>query len=114
MLFIMTNKELENIKRIIDARMRELTELLATESEDTKPVAPDVAIGRLSRLDSMQMQQMALEQKRSQESELQKLKEALKRMENGSYGICMMCRQSIALARLEAQPDAMLCIHCAP
>ncbi|MDA0348414.1 MAG: TraR/DksA C4-type zinc finger protein [Verrucomicrobia bacterium] len=110
----MTHEELVPIKKAIEIRMTELTSILQTKTEDTKPIEPDVSIGRLSRLDSMQMQQMALEQRRRKESELQKLKNALKRMEDGSYGTCMMCRQPIAPARLEAQPDAILCINCAP
>ena len=113
-LLIMTHEELAPIKKVIDVRIEELTSTLNTETEDTKPIEPDVSIGRLSRLDSMQMQQMALEQRRRQESELQKLNNAIKRIEDGSYGTCMMCRQPIALARLEAQPDAILCINCAP
>lgn len=110
----MTPEEIKSIKEAIDTRIAELRAFLSTDSEDTKPIKPDVAIGRLSRLDSMQMQQMALEQRRRQEGELQKLKDALKRIENGSYGTCMMCRQPIATARLLAKPDAILCIHCAP
>ena len=116
MLFIlpMTPEQLDSIKNAIDSRIKELTSILGTETEDTKPIEPDVSIGRLSRLDSMQMQQMALEQRRRQEAELQKLNDAIQRMEDGSYGTCMMCRQPSAPARLEAQPDAILCIQCAP
>ena len=110
----MTPEEQTAIRIKIDVRIEEINAILGTNSEDTKPIEPDVSIGRLSRLDSMQMQQMALEQKRRQEAELQKLQEALKRIEDGSYGSCMMCRQAIAPARLEAQPDAILCINCAP
>ncbi|MCZ6673572.1 MAG: TraR/DksA C4-type zinc finger protein [Verrucomicrobia bacterium] len=110
----MTPEELASITKVISSRIGELTSILETETEDTKPIEPDVSIGRLSRLDSMQMQQMALEQKRRQEAELQKLADALKRIDDGSYGTCMMCRQPIATARLNAQPDAILCIHCAP
>lgn len=110
----MTEQELSTIRQKIDTRIEELKTLLGDDSEDTKPIEPDVSIGRLSRLDSMQMQQMALEQRRRQEAELQKLKEAIKRIEDGSYGQCVMCRQPIAPARLEAQPDAILCISCAP
>ena len=110
----MTPEKLESIRLQIVSRIEELKHILGTETEDTKPITPDVSIGRLSRLDSMQMQQMALEQKRRKEAELQKLQDALKRLEDGSYGTCMMCRQPIAPARLEAQPDAILCINCAP
>ena len=110
----MTEQELSAIRQKIDERIAELETLLGNDAEDTKPIEPDVSIGRLSRLDAMQMQQMALEQHRRQEAELQKLKEALQRIEDGSYGQCVMCRQPIAPARLEAQPDAILCIGCAP
>ena len=110
----MTPEEQTAIRNKIDSRIEELNAILGANSEDTKPIEPDVSIGRLSRLDSMQMQQMALEQKRRQEAELQKLQEALKRIEDGSYGQCMLCRQAIAPARLEAQTDAILCINCAP
>lgn len=110
----MTEQELSAIRQKIDQRIEELENLLGDDSEETKPIEPDVSIGRLSRLDSMQMQQMDLEQHRRQEAELQKLKEAQIRIEDGSYGQCVMCRQPIAPARLEAQPDAILCINCAP
>ena len=110
----MTDEELSAIRHKIDHRIQELEKLLGNDAEDTKPIEPDVSIGRLSRLDAMQMQQMALEQHRRQEAELQKLREAIKRIEDGSYGQCVMCRQPIAPARLEAQPDTILCISCAP
>ena len=68
------------IRTKIDARIEELEALLSDDSEELKPITPDVSIGRLSRLDSMQMQQMALEQHRRQEAELQKLKDAIIRI----------------------------------
>lgn len=39
--------------------------------------------------------------------------EALERFENGTYGVCARCGQSIDHARLKAIPYAPLCIHCA-
>ncbi len=110
----MTPEDQATLKLAIENRISELQAGLAEASPDTQPFAPDVSIGRLSRLDSMQMQQMALEQKRRQEAELSKLKEAIQRIDSGNYGTCMMCRQPIAIARLEAQPEAILCINCAP
>jgi RNA polymerase-binding protein DksA len=37
---------------------------------------------------------------------------ALKRIEEGTYGICTNCRKPIAVERLEALPWATLCIDC--
>jgi RNA polymerase-binding transcription factor DksA len=37
---------------------------------------------------------------------------ALKRLEDGSYGDCLGCGESIPLARLQVQPAASLCAAC--
>lgn len=38
---------------------------------------------------------------------------ALEKIAEGTYGECEECGQEIAPARLEAMPDALLCINCA-
>jgi len=73
----------------------------------------DTAIGRLSRMDAMQDQQMALELRRRQEQQLQRITNALKRIGNGTYGQCGRCRKPIAEERLELAPDVFLCVRCA-
>jgi DnaK suppressor protein len=44
--------------------------------------------------------------------EIQKLAQALDRMEQGSYGICLSCDGDISEKRLMAEPTALLCVHC--
>lgn len=39
---------------------------------------------------------------------------ALERAENGTYGVCEVCRQPIAPGRLEARPTARTCVQHAP
>ncbi|MDG2214267.1 MAG: TraR/DksA C4-type zinc finger protein, partial [Verrucomicrobiota bacterium] len=70
-------------------------------------------IGRLSRMDAMQNQQMALELRRRQEQQLQRIANALKRMDKGTYGLCGKCKQLIAEDRLEVSPDVVMCVRCA-
>jgi len=101
------------LKVAIKEKMALLKTQLEAENEETKPIAPDVAIGRLSRLDSMQMQQMALEMERRQKVELKDLEDALDRIAKGTYGTCELCRAEIAEERLLAVPTATLCISCA-
>ncbi len=43
---------------------------------------------------------------------LYKVDEALKRVEEGSYGKCLQCSKSIAKPRLKALPYAEVCIEC--
>ena len=47
-----------------------------------------------------------------QRIEYQKIEKALKKIENGSYGICEECEEPINLERLKAKPHASLCISC--
>jgi RNA polymerase-binding transcription factor DksA len=44
---------------------------------------------------------------------LAKLRRQLEAVAKGSYGRCRRCRRPIALERLEAQPDAVVCVRCA-
>tara|TARA_B100000676_G_scaffold99626_1_gene99474 strand:- start:1268 stop:1597 length:330 start_codon:yes stop_codon:yes gene_type:complete len=73
----------------------------------------DTAIGRLSRMDAMQGQQMALELRRRQEQQLQRINNALKRMDQGRYGLCGKCKKPITEERLELAPDVVMCVKCA-
>lgn len=50
--------------------------------------------------------------KRSQELMLAEVEDALKRMDDGTYGICRHCGQAIDTARLKALPTAALCFEC--
>lgn len=43
---------------------------------------------------------------------LSQIDDALRRMDEGTYGICERCAQPIELARLEALPYALLCLDC--
>lgn len=45
--------------------------------------------------------------------EIASVKRALTRIENGTYGQCVRCGEEIAAKRLEARPEAALCIECA-
>lgn len=45
--------------------------------------------------------------------EIASVKRALGRIEDGTYGECVRCGEDIAPARLEARPEASLCINCA-
>lgn len=46
-------------------------------------------------------------------NELQLVKLALRRLDNGEYGVCGECGEQISEARLQALPYANICIECA-
>jgi len=78
----MTDEQLSHLRSIIVARIEAIEASLAKDDPESKPVAPDVAIGRLSRLESMQAQQMNLAQQRRQREGRERLQIANAELEN--------------------------------
>ncbi len=95
----------------------ELQELLALREQTTEsrdPVALDQqSVGRLSRMDALQGQQMALAAERRRQVRVTRIHEALRRMDAGEYGYCISCGEEIPERRLEADPAAYQCVTCA-
>ena len=91
----------------------ELMEAEEKNSDGAKTVELDQSrIGRLSRMDQMQSQQMALESQRRRKIQIRKIDAAWQRIENGDYGICSYCEDTIEIERLEFDPTSVLCSEC--
>jgi len=71
------------------------------------------SVGRLSRMDAMQQQEMAQAEARRRTSDLARIDQALKRLDTDEYGWCAECGEPIAYRRLEIDPAAHLCVECA-
>ncbi len=71
------------------------------------------SVGRVSRMDAMQGQAMAVAANQRRQIELQKIGVALKRIESEEYGYCLECDGEIAEPRLRLDPATSLCIDCA-
>ena len=93
------------------AELRHDHDITAGERE---AVALDqTAVGRLSRMDAMQVQAMQLETERRREVELKRIEAALQRMDAGEYGYCASCGEDILPKRLESDPATPVCVDCA-
>ena len=107
---------IDDIIKIEQQASDELDRLQAeikASGDEVAVISPDKAIGRLSRLDAMQMQEVAKEAQRRREDRVTALQNALDRIDSGRFGQCELCREWISLARLEAQPEATRCGDCA-
>jgi len=71
------------------------------------------SVGRVSRMDAMQGQAMAIAATQRRQIELQKIEVALKRIDQEEYGYCLECDEKIAEPRLKLDPATPLCINCA-
>jgi RNA polymerase-binding protein DksA len=57
--------------------------------------------------------EMNMALRRRARRKVQSMQEALRRFEEGTYGLCERCGSEISAQRLEALPQARLCIQCA-
>ena len=90
--------------------------IAATEqgAEAARPVELDqTRVGRLSRMDALQGQEMARAAERRRDIELRKIDAALARLDSGDYGWCVSCGEEIAAERIRLDPAAPVCIDCA-
>ena len=108
----LSKKQINEFKKRLQAAQAEIESLLGQTSQDSRPVALGLPIGRLSRADAMQMQEMAQMNRRQLDIRMQQIKVALSAVSDGSYGLCRSCRETINLARLEARPESPFCIGC--
>ena len=65
-------------------------------------------IGRLSRMDALAQQQVAKAGKEATRARLGQVRAALRRMDEGTYGLCLRTEEPIGYARLKVRPEATL------
>ncbi len=109
----MKNSELDLFKKQLNDLKSELEALQAVQEDPSKPVELDQArVGRLSRMDAMQGQEMAQETARRRQNQLAMIEGALRRIENGEYGVCSVCGEEIDKRRLTVNPATTRCLSC--
>jgi len=109
----MTASQRQQIKnRIIDdlgSLKNEITEL----QEKTKPIAPDVSLGRLTRLEMIGEQQVNVHALDEALIRKNKLEYAMRKVDDETYGLCIECEDEIPFERLLILPESARCIECA-
>lgn len=105
-------------KETIRARLRAERAILEQVSQGAAELRAPVdldqqSVGRLSRMDSLQVQAMALATEERRRQQIARIDAALKRLDEGTYGECAICGETIAPKRLELDPAVPTCITCA-
>ena len=107
----MTKKKLEAFRKLLNGRLDDLlseanrTVTGMTSQNDNLPDPADRATLESDRNFTLRI--------RDRERKLiVKIKEALERIDNKTYGLCEECGEDISEARLKARPVTTLCIDC--
>ena len=109
----LSSEQLDDLRqRLLDARAAAKA-LLSPGAADQEPVeGVGQTIGRLTRMDAIQVQAMASMNRYKLEIRLKQIEAALAQWDAGRYGICRSCKGPINIARLEALPEAPFCVAC--
>lgn len=108
----LTVAQTKKLHQALLALRDELSGIVDGLADGTRPVEPDSAIGRISRMEAIQVQQMAQASRRTARRRQQQVAAALQRVAEGEYGECAECGDDIGFARLKARPEAPFCLTC--
>jgi len=110
---MLSDEDKSNIKAQIESQIAQLNIDIPRLADQAKPVAPDRAIGRITRMDAIQQKHMAESRLRYANEVLHGLNEALKCLDEPSFGECILCNKPIPVERILALPHTKKCVNCA-
>lgn len=109
----LTPEQIEDFRRDLERELRRLKRSMDASERASQVVELDqTAVGRLSRMDSLQSQSMAKSLREREQVKLALILEALERVEQGSYGLCVVCGEPIEMGRLTVFPESRECAGC--
>ncbi|WP_432735371.1 TraR/DksA family transcriptional regulator [Maridesulfovibrio sp. FT414] len=110
----MDNQKKTELENKIIIEIANLKQQVENIKDTVEPVAPDAAIGRLSRLDTMLNQGINKNSIARSKERILKLEGTLIRLRDDPFfGECEGCGEEINFARLLALPESRFCINCA-
>ena len=109
----LTPKQIQELRSLLQSNKIKLEQQLLDAESATGVVTLDQSsVGRVSRVDAMQQQSMAVSTRAKAEASLRKVIKALKRMDREDFGYCSQCDEQIQFNRLKVQPQASHCLKC--
>ncbi len=106
--------EIEAFRQLLVQEKQKIQQDDDASQKDRRAVELDQqSVGRLSRMDAMQMQAMAQASSRRRSARISRINAALARMDEDEFGFCQDCGDDIGKARLELDPTAPSCVSCA-
>tara|TARA_B110000093_G_scaffold43487_1_gene46531 strand:- start:178 stop:510 length:333 start_codon:yes stop_codon:yes gene_type:complete len=106
------------------AQLKEIQQKLLSEIETTqlkvdeytelcKPIAPENAIGRISRMDAINNKSVVEAVLRETKNKMQQLQVMQNKINDADFGTCIKCEQIIPFGRLLIRPHSKFCVNCA-
>jgi DnaK suppressor protein len=108
----MDKKRAEFYKRKLLAKQEELLRLVTKSEQDGREADEEVTQDIADKAANSYTKEFLFHQSDENRRLLQLVNEALERIKNGGYGLCVACHEEVQVKRLEAVPWARHCIEC--
>jgi DnaK suppressor protein len=104
----MTKTELNKYKEILEARQAELAQVIRNREGITIEKSPDA----LDEVQNAAERELAIRNLDRESNLLRNVRAALRRINDGTFGVCVHCEEDINPKRLNAVPWTPYCIRC--
>lgn len=108
----LSQKQLDNFKSLLNDKRRRLLEQAHETLSNEMILSPDDRFDEVDQASSEYMQAFSFRLRGRERHLMSKIEVAMRKIEDGIYGICEECEEPISTKRLEARPEAPLCIQC--
>jgi len=105
--------KVDNLKQKILDEISKTEKLIKEYKEMTKPVAPDCAIGRISRMDAINNKSVTEAALLQSKEKLRNLYLVFSKLGNDDFGLCLKCKNPIPSGRILIRPESLYCVNCA-
>jgi len=104
----MTKSELNKYRNVLEAKQAELVQLVRNRDGIAIEKSPDA----LDEVQHAAERELAIRNLDRESNLLRNVRAALRRIEEGSFGVCLHCEEDISPKRLAAVPWTAFCIQC--
>ena len=108
----MEKKKAEYYKKRLLAKKEELSRVVTKSEQDGREADEEATQDIADKAANSYTKEFLFLQSDENRRLLQLVNEALERLKNGSYGLCVACQKEVQIKRLEAVPWARHCIEC--
>jgi DnaK suppressor protein len=104
--------DIAQLRKELEVQRKEVTRFLEQLKEETRSLDVGTTEDAGDRCVSSMSKEFLFEQSSQRRTVLRRIEAALRRMDNGSFGICAGCGDEIPARRLQALPWTQFCLRC--
>lgn len=108
----LTKKELDGFKKLLETKRDSVYQNAKKTLTDSMVLDPNDLPDEMDLASSEALQSFEFRLRGREKAHLSKLDLAIRKIADGTFGVCSECDEPINKKRLEARPETQLCIRC--